>query len=623
MSNTKLIIKKVTTNGRETRVTLHNGTVCNLRPFVYLKAGDELEFAPKVENWISIKKVFKDKATGEQKRVIVEPPYSETETLAVPPHKFEVTFRERKNEADWQPVKSLEQFHYRGMGLNKIVGRRTVLIAEMKNVGVVGYGVLSASVAAAAPRFKLLETNFKEQMRSGTINQIARIPRIVVHPEYRGLNLGVLIAKHLVAYAKTYWDINGYSPKLIEVIAAMTEYHRFFQKAGFFNAGYTAGYNGTGILPKYGNGSFESRDSSTYRFMQNQGKKPYLVFPISRDIRRKLCDKSMNTRRTQIVEKSPTLKSPLVFDRLSVKYQFRNGSTDRTRIVKDVFGIDAEQAFSPIFSRFSIRIDPGDVVLVTGASGSGKSTLLKLLTMPRSILKNTLEWEGAFPLRAKGVTAKLECSFDDHTQLIDQVCAGRQLGDAIRLLNSVGLTEAHLYVKRPNQISDGQKYRFAVAKLCDSGKPVWVADEFLTSLNPEIAAVVASGLRKIAYKMGATLLLAAPHSEAFLESLLPNKIVRLSWAVKPKVCSLNLFKAVVSRDGRVVLRVKNTGSSVLTNLRFGLVSTNGVFRKQFTIPELRPSQETGDIEVTSRAETAAAKIVTSEGVGEILYLKPV
>src|SRR5207253_350430 len=154
----------------------------------------------------------------------------------------------------------------------------------------------------ARPRFQLFETNFTQQMRTGLINRIARIPRIVVHPEFRGMGLGVLMAQHLVRYAEKHWDINGYKPILVEVIAKMTDYHRFFEKAGFVRLGDTEGYD-EGIIPQYGNGTWEKRKNfKRFDFTKNQKGKPYLVWPLVDRVRQRVA-------LTQTPEaKSPTLE---------------------------------------------------------------------------------------------------------------------------------------------------------------------------------------------------------------------------------------------------------------------------------------------------------------------------
>lgn len=618
----KVKIESLKSSGYFTQVKLQNGYEIKLRPYIYIKKGDVLEFIPSVTNFAEINKTFRDKATGEFKKIKIHPPYCAKETIFLDPHKFEVTFRERANSKDWEKVKELERFHYRGKGLNKLVGRRTVLLVEIKGYGIVGFGVLSATVAVAKPRFELLETNFTDQMKSKLINRIARIPRIVIHPEFRGINLGVLMAKHLIQFAKEYWDINHYSPIMVEVIAAMIEYHKFFEKAGFIKIGYTLGYPQKAVIPHYGNGSFESRTNyKSYEFMRNQKPKPYLVFPLDLNLKEKI-DRFYKKSFPPIVilSKFPKLKKPIRFDNVSVKYKLKNGSTERTNIVKEVFGVDVEHAFSTIFTKFSLEIEPGDIVLITGASGSGKSTIIRLLTLKHSILKKEMEITGKILDDNKQNVAILNTDWDNSCSLIDQVKKDGNIKEAIEILNSVGLSEAHLYIKRPNQISDGQRYRFAVAKLCDSGKPIWIADEFVSTLNPEMAAIVARGLRKVAYKYGATLILAAPHIHSFIGSLLPNKLIKLRWGVKVNIFSIKIVQLSQKKDN-ILLTILNNGSSQLNDIQIGLININGHFRLFIKHEFLCPRQKiTVAIDIKNN-DFHALGIKTLEGIGEIIYKK--
>jgi hypothetical protein len=191
--------------------------------------------------------------------------------------------------------------------------------------------------------------------------------------------------------------------------------------------------------------------------------------------------------------------------------------------------------------------------------------------------------------------------------------------EAINLLNSVGLTEAHLYIKKPHQLSDGQRYRFAIAKLCDSKKPIWVADEFASTLNPEMAAIVAKGLRKLAYKYGATVILAAPHVSYFVDSLLPNKLVKLSWSMKPRIYSIKITK-FSQNDNKLTLSVKNNGFVPLSNLEIGLLTTSkfySLYKKEFLNPQ---ELIIATIEVIEK-KFYVLIIKTGEGVGEIYYCK--
>jgi len=614
-----LRVNSIKSTGNYTSVKLENGYKVNLRPYIYVKAGDILEFIPSVEAFEEVNKIITEKSTGLTKKIKIHPPYCKTETVCVPPHCFQVTFRERSSARDWESARLLEQFHYRGKGLNKLVGRRTVLLVESNMHGIIGYGVLSATVAAAKPRFELLHTNFGEQMRTKLINQIARIPRVVIHPEFRGMGLGALTAKHLVQYAKDYWDISGYAPILVEVIASMTDYHHFFESAGFLKFGRTLGYE-KGIIPEYGVGSWQPRPNhEQYDFFKNQKSKPYLVYALNENIRSMLMERNPTKLQSkQVLSREVHLSEPIHFAQLSVGYKTSNGLTPRAAEIKEVFDVDATQMYSPVLTQFSLTINPGDVVMLAGASGSGKSTIVKLLTQNPEELNAQMNISGELIGLDPSKVAKLTANWNEELPLIDQV--GECTRDAIALLNSVGLAEAHLYLKRPSQISDGQRYRFAVARLCDSKKPIWVADEFASTLDPLTAAIVAKGLRKSAWKFGATLILAAPHIEHFVDSLLPNKIVQLRWGGFAKTFSIRLTCEQLGSGLEV--QVKNSCAYDLTGTSIGGIYPTGEGGILKTIGTLASNCVSDPFQLNWGviARFSAIVVQTDQQVGDIAYL---
>jgi len=94
-------------------------------------------------------------------------------------------------------------------------------------------------------------------------------------------------------------------------------------------------------------------------------------------------------------------------------------------------------------------------------------------------------------------------------------------------LNVSGLAEAHLYVKRFRELSNGQRYRAMVAKLIASGADVWIADEFCATLDPITANIVSRNLRRCAKELGVTVILAAANWSEFIYELRPDTIVHL------------------------------------------------------------------------------------------------
>ena len=619
-------VKTVKHYSKRTEVVLEDGRKLDLPPFCYVREGDSLAIYPSVSKPKQIKKLLSNGYRAKKPAsVTLLPSYHATETIILPPHNFKIAFRQRTSERDWQQARRLEQFHYRGQGLNKIVGRRSVLLAVERTRGIVAYGVVCSTVPFARPRFQLLETNFREQMRTKLINQIVRIPRIVVHPEFRGMGLGVLMARHLVRYVRKHWDVTGYPPVLVEVIAAMTDYHRFFEEAGFVRVGDTGGYRGIGSQPRYGNGAFEARDNTDkYKFLKDQNAKPYLVYPLTSKMRH-LIHKKVSASKTRLPLARPAIRlhKPVILKNISLSYRAKNGLTQRGAIVKEAFGVDSSQMSAQVLNKFALTITPGDTVLLTGASGSGKSTIIRLLTENQKELRSNslisghvLGFQG---YRRRDLIAELSNHFNDARPLIDQL--GRSPAEAIELLNGVGLAEAHLYLKRPNQISEGQKYRFAVALLCNSKKPIWIADEFASTLDSETAAIVAKGLRKTAYQNGATLVVAAAHIDAFVDSLLPNTLVRLSWGDILESWSIKLNVDIGKTHVR--LRVANKSTRAIHKVQIGSVDESGMFKQISRIQSIS-SKSTSAWKKVPFTELQKSKAIIARcpyKVADIVYIR--
>ena len=214
--------------------------------------------------------------------------------------------------------------------------------------------------------------------------------------------------------------------------------------------------------------------------------------------------------------------------------------------------------------------------------------------------------------------ARLARVWDDTRPLVDQV--GSSVKEAIEILNSVGLAEAHLYVKRPFQISDGQRYRFAVALLCDSKKLLWVADEFASTLDPLTAAIVAKGIRKRAYCSGTTLVIAAPHIHNFVDSLVPNTLVTLRWGGLAEIVSIKCRYQILSESVR--LRMKNTGKQELTDVSVCGIGMHGNRPVIVPIGSLLPRAEQSLVLPLEKViEFSGLMVTTEQRVGEVVYFE--
>lgn len=115
--------------------------------------------------------------------------------------------------------------------------------------------------------------------------------------------------------------------------------------------------------------------------------------------------------------------------------------TSRVSEIAEAFGIGVDDAITHTILKDYDFNEDFEVCYITGCSGSGKSSLLR-------VLKEQYKYDDL----------KLQQVMSEDKALIDLI--GEDTKEAIGLLSICGLAEAKLFVKRPFELSDGQKYRF-------------------------------------------------------------------------------------------------------------------------------------------------------------------
>lgn len=189
---------------------------------------------------------------------------------------------------------------------------------------------------------------------------------------------------------------------------------------------------------------------------------------------------------------------------INIAYKTKTDITDRTIAVHEAFGLGVDDyQRHVIYDNVELKIGSEDIVYITGESGSGKSVLLRALEKD---------------LGEEAVNID-DVKLDKDKPLID--CVGKTVEEGLELLSRVGLNDAFLFVRRYSQLSDGQKYRFRIAKLIESGKQFWVMDEFCATLDRDTAKIVAYNLQKLARQEGKAVLAATTHTDLF-EDLNPS-----------------------------------------------------------------------------------------------------
>lgn len=189
----------------------------------------------------------------------------------------------------------------------------------------------------------------------------------------------------------------------------------------------------------------------------------------------------------------------------------RTPSTPTRRVCEAcaLLGVSADTLLAPAQpspEAFALDLAPSSITLITGASGSGKSTLLREIAAaarrgPRPIIKPT----------SRDLPDK---------PVVDLV--GQDASEAMCALARVGLAEAACFVRRPSQLSEGQRWRLrlaiALARALRRGSPtkpaILLCDEFASTLDADTAASVAHLVRRLADRSGRlTLVLATPRAD--------------------------------------------------------------------------------------------------------------
>jgi ABC-type ATPase with predicted acetyltransferase domain len=204
------------------------------------------------------------------------------------------------------------------------------------------------------------------------------------------------------------------------------------------------------------------------------------------------------------------------------RFNTRVERTPRVLEIAEAFGIGLEDKEFVVFDNLELQVAQGDIIYITGQSGGGKSVLLRELSgQMAQLLADT----------GKKVINLDDVKFDDRP-LIDQI--GASTNDAMRLLTAAGINDAYLYVRKPSELSDGQRYRLRLAKAIESQAQVWVADEFLAVLDRTSAKVIAYSLQKTARRMGATLIVATTHTD-MVHDLYPDLVIEKRYREKLRI----------------------------------------------------------------------------------------
>lgn len=194
--------------------------------------------------------------------------------------------------------------------------------------------------------------------------------------------------------------------------------------------------------------------------------------------------------------------------------------TPRVMEVAEAFGLGLSDKEFVVYDDLDLEIRQGDVVFITGQSGSGKSLLLRDL---------------AEQMRGQGLkVADLNEIVLEEKPVVELM--GQTTTEALELLSRAGISDAWIYIRKPSELSDGQRYRLKLALVLASDADVWIADEFGAILDRTTARVVAYNIAKVARRNGKTFMVATTHDD-MVEELGPDVFIEKMFREKVEVIS--------------------------------------------------------------------------------------
>ena len=507
-----------------------------------------------------------------------------------------IIIREAKDAEDMEGYARLASYHYRS---HQSFGRKAILVAYLEREGsetLVGYLELSNTFAGHKSRNALLDAEFEDASgvkwerwdvaaRGEYLNAIARIGRCVVHPEFRGAGIGVLLCEGAVDYCKSHWHISRIKPLFLEITADMLKFVPFAESAGMTYIGTTSGnIDRVQKDQRYLNrvltdieGGLRDKESHSVFSVNAKSMLQKQRGDVDR-IRKIASDQKLDVDQMLSVFLSadtPDGMSPTAYELLSTLLRFPK-PTYMAGLTKDAVAFLSKRlsenppaapesvieemrpealrdriSVSDLTISYSYKVAPSPwanaiqeafgiertVKSQTGVSG------LNLEVDPHQIvyvwgpsgsgktgfLDTVMGKRKPTEGKIKGLKPKdiavFSLDFEDKPG-IEQM-GSTELSHCLFSMNAAGLSEAALYFKHPSMLSAGQRHRLAIARLIASKKPVWVIDEFCSVLDDTTAAIVSKNVARTARSLGVTALIAGPRREPVLSALRPSFVLNL------------------------------------------------------------------------------------------------
>ncbi|MBF4462797.1 MULTISPECIES: ABC transporter ATP-binding protein [unclassified Rathayibacter] len=200
----------------------------------------------------------------------------------------------------------------------------------------------------------------------------------------------------------------------------------------------------------------------------------------------------------------------------------------------DLHEVSVRTAEGVLLAPVSLRVDPGEVVAVTGANGSGKTTLLRVLAgliapsegtaliAGRPADERTAAHRRAVAALVQTPPLERDLTLEEHLAMV-AVSWGASVPEAREqaLGGLAALELAPLARRFPHELSSGQRQSFALALVLARPSDVLLLDEPEQRLDVDRVPLVVEALREAAAQRAVVI---ATHSPVIIQGLATREL---------------------------------------------------------------------------------------------------
>ena len=351
-----------------------------------------------------------------------------------------------------------------------------------------------------------------------TNTAVARISRVVIHPDYRADGLGKLAVSYAVKWIEERRVPEMKRKKeLVEVIAQMARFNPFFEKSGF-------------------------------KYLWDTGSgRPVLYYPLTKEAEKFISsfiktDKYASKHKGRLYVPSFTKVAPLsdsIIFRNVTKYFENNLNIESLDLglkrLLESFGVAERKIQRRVISKLDLEIKPKTILILIGASGAGKTTLLRLIVGKALKLKEDkfLPTEGDIymPDNVKisvFIPGEFEPVFKNESIIEHIYNKTKDEIRAVEILNRCGLSDAVLYRARFFELSTGQKERAKIASLLADSPNLIIIDELASHLDSLTAMRMCRRLVSLIREMQITFIVST-HRMELIDAISPDRILYVGY----------------------------------------------------------------------------------------------